>query len=335
LIPSPSSEDESESPTDDEAAGWDITMQSATGGRTDDGNPTITIRYESSNRDYKLNLYEADCKTTTNVLDFKDGVVEGSPKKGFMYVEGTVTVGDQHALEDSPLWNDGTNGFSFCLSKSLFTKDVTENVDMIVTQRKNKFRVTMDNEADFEINGISVEQDNIEEQAIGISYKGRVRGFVCDAATFAEKTQTEPLGPFDRLDVCVEIDNSDESDVDVVVQSISDMELLQIGGAEFTALEDGNIRDGFDDLVHTECNNKGVCMVRTQLINAFFSTATVLTVKGKAVLGSGGSGKVPKLTLEGNERLQYGNGEFNLKVELAEPCKEGEGKKFLRNFGII
>merc|ERR1712087_876118 len=79
-------------------------------------------------------------------------------------------------------------------------------------------------------------------------------------------------------------------------------------GVTFLALQNGETDENYEDLVDTECNSEGICMVRVQLINAFFSDPQLLNVDGVATLG-GSSRKLTVPVVKGSSSLRGGKKE--------------------------
>lgn len=295
------------------------------------GETVIEVLYESSDRNYDVRVFEEDCETSTDVF-FLNDVKRDSNKQGFIFVDVDLTF-DQTKLEDSPLWDDRSKSFSFCLSKSLYVNSNLTDENR-VTRRDTMFRVSVDNQASFDISGILVEEDEIDEEELSVVYSGKVNAFQCDENSYERVEGGQVLGPFDTLNVCVE----EYAEADVAVSGIADLTITQEGtGISFLALQNGSTKEEFEDLVSTKCNSNGVCMARVQLINAFFQDTRSLNVVGAVTLG----GKSRKLNVpvrnssslragrNGNkkERNLEENDEFALTVNLSEPCKEGEGAK--------
>jgi hypothetical protein len=306
-------------------------MVKASDGTSTDGRPMIEVLYESSDRDYQVEVYQENCETSTDVFSKQESRSD-SDKDGFMDVNVGLTI-DQDKLEDSPLW-DGS-GFSFCMGKSLLAPDET-----VVTKKYTIFRVSVDNQAGFSINGIAVEEGEVEEENLSMTYKGSVTAFQCDENTYFP-VDGEVLGPFDTLNVCVEVVEAEEPGV--VVSGVQDLTITQDGtGVTFLALQNGETDENFEDLVDTKCNSEGICMVRVQLINAFFSDPQLLNVDGVAILG-GSSRKLTVPVVKASSSLRGGKKEernlqdneeeddnkFKLKVGVSKPCQNGEGSSIL------
>jgi len=327
--PTPGTSDGTRAPSSSDAKplSWDIEMLMTEDGTNDEGKPIIKVRYESSDRDYRVKVFEDDCESDTDVFSVKKERTD-SDREGHMNVEVTLSF-DQDKLEKSPLWGqDGNDGFfSFCISKSLMAGDT------IVTRQKSVIRVSVNNQADFIVNEIEVEEEDVLQEELSMTYAGTVTAFQCDEY-YTLVDDGKVLGPFDILNVCVKVD---EAESDVVVSGILDLKIIQdITGVRFEALKNGETEDNFEDLVSTKCNGDGICMVRVQLLNDFFSEVQTLKVDGVATLG--GISRKLNLPVRTSSSLRGGgnaernlqedeDNEFTLKVGLAQPCKEGEGVK--------
>lgn len=323
--PATSSGTRAPSSSDSNPLSWDINMVKVSDGTNDEGKPTINILYESSYRDYQVEVFAGDCESATDVFSVSEKDID-SNREGYMNVDVTLSF-DQDELEKSPLWDENGRLFLFCVSKSLLTGDI------IVTQRNTIIQMSLDNQGDFSVNGIAVEGEDVLQENHSMTYTGTVTAFQCDENSYERVDGDTFLGPFDVLNVCVKVD---EAESDVVVSGILNLNITQdITGVSFVALKNGETEDNLKDLVSTKCNGAGICMARVQLINAFFSDLQSLNVGGVATLG-GTSRKLnlpvrTSLSLRGGGKAERNlqeddeDNEFTLKVALAQPCKEGKG----------
>merc|ERR1712087_784036 len=287
-----------------------------------------------------MGLFEEDCKTPTGVFKKEEDRTD-SDKPKYMDVTVALTI-DQELLEESPIFDEEKKSFSFCMGKSLMAPN-----NEVVTERKTIFRVSVDNQASFSINGIVVEADEIEEENVSMSYKGSVEAYQCDKDSWLPDDD-KVLGPFDTLNICVEVTQSEEPGV--IVSGFDKLTITQETTlVSFIAIENGQTDENWEDLVETNCNADGVCMARVQLINAFYADVShKLNVVGIATLG--GNSRKLSLPVKTSSSLRGGkqeerkledeisedeppvgevveDPEFVMKVSLAQPCKEGE---FLR-----
>jgi len=341
LFLKPPSESPSSSPSPSDSASdsahfsWDINMIEADDGTSEDGKAFIKVHYESSDRKYRVEVFADDCTSSTDVFSVEEERTD-SHKEGYMHVDVDLTI-DQEKLEKSSLWEENGNGgfFSFCVLKSLLASD-----DTAVTRKHTIFRVSVDNQAGFSIGGIAIKEDEFDVEDLSITYAGTVKAFQCEENTY-KRVDGTVLGPFDKLNVCVDVDAAESPDT--VVNGILDLTITQDDTRlSFIALKNGEPAEDDLHLVSTKCNADGICMARVQLISAFFLDPKVLNVEGVATLG--GTSRKLNLPVRTSSSLRGGGNEkrnlqedekddeFTLKVGLTQPCKEGKGAtSILRN----
>merc|ERR1712013_108683 len=182
----------------------------------------------------------------------------------------------------------------------------------------------------FDISGIDIEANEIEEENLSMSYKGSLGAYQCDENY--EPVDDKVLGPFDSLDVCVEVVESEEPGV--IVSGFNKLIITQdVTGVSFIAIENGETNEDWQDLVDTSCNAGGICMVRVQLINTFYADPSQkLKVDGVAILG--GNSRKLSLPVKTSSSLRGGkeeerkledikeDPEFGLEVSLKKPSKK-------------
>jgi len=252
---------------------------------------------------YGLDVFEEGCE---NLLP--DGLLHVSPSHndisgGFAGLRVDVEL-NQAAIEDDTIWTpdpDGVGGsFKFCLSTSLYKGDIKDD-DHRVTRKNVLFDVSVNNVVSFSEGGITVTAEELEEANIAIEFQGEIDVYQCDDQ--GEEIESVPIGPFDLLNVCVKVKDSENTKVTEFVNFS-----VKQGPFVFSAIQNGIIDYLNEDVVTKVC---GVyyCRVSMQPVAAFFAEPNELTVYGEVRVGETQGRLVEKK-------------EFNLTVMLVqEPCE--------------
>jgi len=196
---------------------------------------TISIPFNTSNREHGANVFLKDCLTPFNntsyfqvaMTDLASSAPDGSNQLN------TVLIMNITALDGTSYWNtftDGTRGVwaEACVETYLDVEDALTNdkLKLKVTFKNNILNMSVSLESDFTVDGVGVEGEEAAENNVLVDYSEFVTDYECKADALYVKDIGKIYNQGDEITICV----SDDSNDIFQIEKFIDLNVSQDGG---------------------------------------------------------------------------------------------------------
>ena len=289
-----------------------------------DGVQQFITKFNISDRDYEVELFETDCLTASTGVSLLNTI--DSKSDGKNHIEA-VFLYNQSVVQASSLWSSNTTGgdADFCVKLSLYTNS---SGGILFNFIETIYKIEVDL-----VTGFSTQVDVVRTTAGDggvetIDAEENITVYQCND-TYDEVESPSALTQGDALQICVET----EDDSVFEVAQIKDVTVDQNGTKTFdyvTSFADSYWAQSSCQAVGTKAS---VCKVKMQLLGDYFEDAdpTDLTVSGFVKMDY--LGRRGRRLLSGEK--EYDNSRKSIKtLDMKRSLQEITGSKFTLNVPV-
>jgi len=196
---------------------------------------TISIPFNTSNREYGTNVFLKDCLTPFNKTNYFQVTITdlaSSAPDGFIQFNTTLIM-NITALNGTSYWNtftDGTRGgwAEACVETYLEVEDTLANdkSKLKVDFKNNILNMSVSLTSDFTVDGVSVEREEAVENNADVDYSKFITAYECEADAPYVKDAVKTYNQGNEITVCV----TDNSNGIVQIEKFVDLSVSQDDG---------------------------------------------------------------------------------------------------------